>query len=129
MGGGVTGCLCNSGDDMGGGVAALDNRSSRNISKKSSGLSDMSTTASNNNCHKQYDEGFMHSYYHDLELSLQIPCSGDESRSLVVQAPVQKISDLNSLTSHELMSDVTHTSLAQKDKSRQNIMNHQKKLV
>eukprot|EP00957_Ditylum_brightwellii_P120355 9183240-Ditylum_brightwellii.AAC.1 len=96
---------------MGGGVAALGNRSSRNKSKKT------------------YDEGVMYSYYHDPELLLQTPCSGDESRSLVAQAPAQNLPDLNSLTYCKLMSDVTHTSLAHKGKSRQNILNHQKKLV
>eukprot|EP00957_Ditylum_brightwellii_P043489 3297010-Ditylum_brightwellii.AAC.1 len=96
---------------------------------KSSDLSDMSTATSNNDCCKQYDEGAIYSYYHDPELLLQIPCSDDESRSLVAQVPVQNLPDLNSLTSCELMSDVTHASLAHKDKSRQSIMNHQKKLV
>eukprot|EP00957_Ditylum_brightwellii_P050729 3846686-Ditylum_brightwellii.AAC.1 len=79
MGGGVAGCLCSSGGDVGGGVAAPGNRSSRNKSKENSGLSDMSTTTSNNDCCKQYDEGAMYSYYHDPELLLQIQCSGDES--------------------------------------------------
>eukprot|EP00957_Ditylum_brightwellii_P046664 3541646-Ditylum_brightwellii.AAC.1 len=49
-------CEGSSDDNMGGGVAALGNRSIRNKSKKISCLSDMSTATSNNDCHKQYDE-------------------------------------------------------------------------